>query len=170
MTKICEQCGKEFEAREHFHRKCQDCFRGGSQASRGRTAPAQRSVPAECTFTTFYGEDGYLKREIYLESAEKMTGILESNDMTMNQIRNLFHMLKSASNVLKADPNADFGEARQTFYEFVRQVDYQHKRKHIPDVFVKFVKDHVDVATKSAKEFDGFVQYLTSILARIKQK
>ena len=170
MTKICKQCEEEFKAREHFYKLCPSCHRSGTHAGRSKTAPAQRTVPAECTFTTFYGEDGYLKREIYLESAEKMTGILESNGMTMSQIRNLFHMLKSASNVLKADPNADFGEARQTFYEFVRQVDYQHKRKHIPDNFVKFVKDHVDVATKSAKEFDGFVQYLTSILARIKQK
>ena len=170
MIKICERCGKKFEAREDFHKVCQDCFRGGTYAGRAKTGPPMRTIPAGCTFTTFYGEDGYLKRAIFLESAEKMTEILESAKMTMSQIRSLFHMLKSASNALKADRKAKFGEARNTFYEFVRQVDYQRKRGHIPDVFVKFVRDHTDVATKDAREFEGFVQYLTSILARIKQK
>ena len=170
MIKTCEVCGEEFEARKASHRKCQICFRGGTQSERAKTGPPPQTVPTECTFTTFYNEDGNLKREIFLESAERMTEIVESSRMTVSQIRNLFHMLKSASNVLKADPKADFGATRQTFYEFVRQVEYQHNRGHIPEVFVKFVRDHVDVATKEPREFNGFVEYLTSILARIKQK
>ena len=89
MIKTCEGCGKKFEAREAFHKLCQDCFRSRTPPGRARTAPPPRTVPGECTFATFYGEDGYLKREVYLESAEKMTGILESAGMTMNQIRNL---------------------------------------------------------------------------------
>ncbi len=170
MSKTCEKCGKKFEAKQTFHKLCPNCYRGGTPQNKAGVGPAPKTVPAECTFATFYGENGNLKREIFIESAEKMTSILEDASMTMSQTRNLFHMLKSASIVLKADPKADFGATRQTFYEFVRQVDYQHKRGHIPDVFVEFVRDHVDVATKDAKEFEGFVEYLESILARFKQK
>ena len=170
MIKTCEQCGNKFEAKEAFHKLCPNCFRGGTSGGKGRRDPPPKEVPSECIFTTFYDGECFLKREIYIESAEKMTNILERNGMTMSQIRSLFHMLKSASNVLQADPEAKFGSARNTFHEFIRQVDYQHKRGHVPEVFVKFVRDHLEVATKNAKEFDGFVEYLTSILARIKQK
>lgn len=170
MIKTCEKCGEKFEARENFYKYCPSCFRAGPGSGKGKREPPPDTVPAECIFTTFYTEDGYPKRELYIDSAEKMTSILEKNGMTMSQLRSLFHMLKSASNLLKSSPEARFGDARKTFHEFVRQVDHQNKRGHVPAVFVKFVRDHLEVATKNAKEFDGFVEYLTSILARIKQK
>ena len=170
MIKICESCGKKFDASKDFYKLCPSCHRSGTHSGRGRAGPAQRTVPSECVFKTFFGEEGYPKREIYIESAVKMSEILEREDMKMSQIRNLFHMLKSASRILKADPHAEFGEARKTFCEFVRQVDYQYKRERIPPVFVEFVRQHVDIATKDPNEFFGFVEYFTSILARIKQR
>jgi CRISPR/Cas system CSM-associated protein Csm2 small subunit len=169
MIKICESCGKEFEAKEDFHKRCLDCHRSRPPSRKGRTPPPQ-AVPAECTFTTFYGEDGQPKREIFIESAEKMARILEAEGMKISQIRTLYNMLKTALSGLRTYPEASFGEARTTFYKFVRHVGYQHRRGLVPDVFLKFVKDHVDVATKDENEFAGFVEYLHSILAGINPK
>ena len=127
---------------------------------------------------SFYGVDGFPKREIYIEAAETAARTFERaptsdrKGMTNASIRRLFNMLKQTEQRIQGERDGQqaFGLARTAFYEFTRQVEYQVRRQVVPDVFQEFVKAHLNLSTSSTKEFRGFVEYLTSIMARMRQK
>ena len=54
--------------------------------------PPSADVPKECIFTTFYTSSGYLRREIFIEAAEKMSRLLTNERMTQSSFRSLFNM------------------------------------------------------------------------------
>ncbi len=175
MWQNCPECGKSFDPKGGRHKVCDNCYQkqknqggtGGRPSQSGKGHNAQ--LPSECVFDTFY-QDGELRREIFVEAAEKMAGILSRQRMTATSFRNLFKIVKPAANRLKAEPDFDFGSAKTKVYEFYRQVQYMRKRDVISsDVFVEFVQKHLDVMTANQDEFFGFVEYLTSIMAYMKQ-
>ena len=49
-------------------------------------------------------------------------------------------------------------------------IRYNVKRQVLHPVFQEFAERHLDVSTKNKKEFLGFIEYLTSIVARLKSK
>jgi len=193
MKKKCRECGKEFEAKQPRFETCYDCYQkkkrqggvgntmdfsgiGGAGQPNPRHRPSgvdQGGIPAECVFTTFLDEEGYYKRAIFLESAQKAASLFskppeKSSGMTQSSLRQLFNMLKDAERRLRI--GEDFGSARETFFRFARQVEYQTNREVTPRVFQDFVQKHIDTASKNPEEFKGFVEYLTSIMAQMKQK
>ena len=91
--------------------------------------------------------------------------------LTASQLRQLFHMLKSVEQRLKSEPDLDFGIVREAVWKFARHVTYQVKRGALESpTFSALVEKHIDLACKDAKEFVGFVEYLTSIVAYLKEK
>jgi len=121
-------------------------------------------------FASFY-ENGHLRRAIYLEAAQKMTDLCMGEGLTTSQLRQLFFMLKSVEQRLKGEPDLDFGIVQEAVWKFARQVEYQVKRGVMKSpTFAAFIAKHVDVACKDVKEFRGFVEYLTSIVAYLKEK
>ena len=79
-------------------------------------------------------------------------------------------MIKSIEMGLKADKRLPLGYVRENFLKFVTHTEYQIKRGVVPGIFGRFINAHREIAIKSKEEFMGFVQYLTSIVARMKQK
>jgi len=164
---VCPQCGGRKRPEFDLCYNCSQARRGGGR----KTQPsAGRALPQECVFNTFYGEDGKLRREIFLESAEKAARLFEEQKMSQASIRSLFQMLKSLEQRLKVDKDMSVGELNEVFFRFIRQVEYQAKREVIPEVFRQFVDQHKDVVIGDIREFKGFVEYLTSIVARMKTK
>lgn len=153
----CKPRTKNLDARRQYYRE---------EGTQGR-----HWIPNDCMFQdSFYDEDGYLKRSVFLESAEKMSYILQKQRMTQASIRSLFGYINSIKTKLKADRNIPLGYIRENFLKFVTHTEYQVNRGVIPEVFKEFVDRHKDLAIKSKKEFLGFADYLTSIVARMKQK
>lgn len=170
----CKNCGKETLGGYEYCLQCARASRKPRQSS-DRAHQTRRdygpSVPAECIFGGgFYGNDGYLRKEIFMDAAEKMARILQSKRMTQASIRHLFNMVKAVEIRLKADRNLPMGFVRENFFKFVRQTDYQVGRGIIPGIFRELVDAHKDIVVKDKEEFKGFVEYLTSIVARMKQK
>jgi CRISPR/Cas system CSM-associated protein Csm2 small subunit len=133
--------------------------------------PPSADVPKECIFTTFYTSSGYLRREIFIEAAEKMSRLLTNERMTQSSFRSLFNMLKTVEQRIKKErEEIHDDEVRQTYYKFVEQCDYQVNRRIITHLFAKFARYHLDTVTKNKREFSGFVEYLTAIMARMKTK
>ncbi|MCR4318153.1 MAG: type III-A CRISPR-associated protein Csm2 [Planctomycetes bacterium] len=128
-------------------------------------------MPEDFYVNDSFTEGEFLKREIFIEKAEKAAIHFENNNLTSNSLRTLFYMLKSADNKLK-QPGACFGEARETLYKFMRQVDYNVNRDVIKlnTGFRDFARAHVSIAEKNKEEFHGFVEFITSIVARLKTK
>jgi len=140
-------------------------FRGGGGRQR------QASLPDECIFTdSFYGEDGHLRREVLLESAEKAAAAFRSVRMTQTSLRNFFNALKSMQQRLKTDKSLGEGFLREQFLRFVSHTEYQAGRLEEIRLFRDFVTSHRELAIKSTKEFNGFLEYLTSIMCRIRPK
>jgi hypothetical protein len=128
------------------------------------------ALPVNCVFQSFYDDRGHLKREIFIEAARELSELFMKANISQTSIRNLFNLLKDMANRLQADRSLDFGAAQETYYRFVRQVEYNVKRQVLNPIFQEFAAGHLDVATKDRGEFLGFFEYLTSILARLKTK
>ncbi len=197
MKKKCIDCNKEFDAREDWHTRCSDCQRqtrsggppnraggsinrialppgvsGGGYAS---SSSAPRPAGTESSggglppnADTFLNKSGYPREEIYLDWAENRARAFEGEGLTQASLRRLFNMLKQAQMRLRVDKN--FEAAKITLFEFVRLVEYNNRRNVIPYAFKRFVDDHLEVIKKSPDEFSAFVEYLTSIMARMKMK
>lgn len=176
----CAQCGKQFNDKGRNFTTCFECSQSRQAGSSSHPTGSRRGGPREhnapvpllpdCIFTTFY-EDDHPKRAIFIEAAQKIADGLSRQNMTATSLRHLFNMLKSVANRLEAERDLDFGIARTAAFEFYRQVEYQRKRDVIKsDLFIEFVRKHLDVMTKNKQEFLGFVEYLTSVMAYMKQK
>ncbi|OGP89562.1 MAG: hypothetical protein A2157_16885 [Deltaproteobacteria bacterium RBG_16_47_11] len=167
----CQKCGKP--VKDPKYKLCFECSQKTKLESHEGTQ--EINLPRECVFETFYDDQNHLKREIFIEAAEKASGIFMGANISQTSIRNLFHLLKDMANRLQADRRLDFGIARETFYKFHRQVVYNANRKGdrgplLHPVFKEFVEKHLDTATTGREQYLGFVEYLTSIVARLKSK
>ena len=166
----CQSCGRPLK-----DPKFKFCYECDQKMKRGAGDIQTISLPKECIFETFYDSKNHLRREIFIESADKISEIFMNANISQTSLRNLFHLLKDMANRLQADKKLDIGVAGETFYKFHRQVVYNVNRKGdkgplLHPVFKEFVEGHMDVATKSREEYLGFVEYLTSIVARLKSK
>ena len=167
----CQSCGKP--VKDPKFKYCFDCDQ--RMKREGSVAPQTVSLPRECIFNTFYDDQNHLRQEIFIESAEKASETFMAANISQTSLRNLFHLLKDMANRLQGDRKLDFGIAKETFYKFHRQVVYNVNRKGdrgplLHPVFKEFVDGHLEAATKSKEEYMGFVEYLTSIVARLKSK
>jgi hypothetical protein len=162
----CQKCGKP--VRDPKYKLCYEC----SQKARSEQADVGKSLslPPSCVFQSFYDDYGHLRREIFIEAARDLSELFMRANISQTSIHNLFNLLKDMANRLQADRNLDFGTAQETFYRFVRQVEYNVKRQVLNPIFQEFAERHLDVSTRDRKEFLGFVEYLTSIVARLKSK
>ena len=165
----CKICGKNTLGNYEYCLNCKPS--SGRQRDYGPQSRERPGLPAHCIFNdSFYAADGYLKREVNIEAAEAMSEILQRERMTQASIRNLFNVISSMKMKLKADRDLPPGFIRENFLKFVTQVEYQTKRGVIPETFRKFIEVHTDLAIKDKKEFLGFADFLTAIVARMKQK
>ena len=168
----CPECGKW---KEPHHRLCNECFRK-QKVSRGKPQRSDELLP-ECIFhDSFLNEKGFPKKEIYQEASEVAAHAFENartkdrQGMSQKSIRSVFQMLKAMEIRLRTDKDIPEEEVFDVFYRMERQVAYQEKREIVPRLFLDFVDKHKDLATKSKEEFLGFVEYLTSVMARMKTK
>ncbi len=170
----CKNCGKNALPGYEYCMNCKppagprDSSHSG-QEQRGREQP-RRNPPRKTNFESFYDDDGYLRREVNIEGAEEASRAFK--EVTQSQIRQLFQMLKSAEARLKMKaPDERRGFIREEYGKFVTQVEYQVGRGVIKSSeFRDFARDYYDIAASSEKEFRGFVQYITAILARMRTK
>lgn len=168
----CKSCGKAALPNQDYCMMCSPKDRNPGRridprTGQGATRPGA-SVPPDCIFkNTFYSDDGYLKREVSIESAEKMAQILARERMTQTSFRQLFNQLKSIEQQLHFRPSLGSGFLREKFGEFMVLVEYQVGRGVVKEVFKDLLKSHSDMVMHDPKEFFGFLKYITAILARM---
>lgn len=170
---LCFNCGQANRG-NHPGRGGSGGYSGSSGGGGGGGYPPkpQATVPKDCIYDTFYQADGKnLKLALFFESAEQLAQIFGDERMSQSSIRSLFNMLKSVEQRIKVEQDKiSDAEVQVKFSEFARQCEYQNGRKVIPAVFLQFVRAHTDTALKNKQEFCGFVEYLTSIMARMKSR
>lgn len=132
-------------------------------------------LPEVCIIrSSFYvdKENKCLKEEIFLNAAEEAANTFAGGRraMTQSSLRAMFNMLKAMDNRLKVEKEIPICKIREEYLKFHRWCIYQERREVIPYTFLQFAKEHLEVATSDVDEFHGFVEYLTSIMARMKSK
>ena len=184
MRKICENCGKEFEAREAFHRLCFECHRG-SQGKKGRpqkgSPQKQKSQPqafkpdtqTDFKFTGdylnkgyFYTLDGksYLYDEVIDSLAMEVAKVLGNQEMKTHQLRRVFNKARGIQTKLERDKN--FEAVKTDILSLKRDTAYQVGRGVVPEEFQQFIDRNVELSVKKEKNFSkGFMQHFESVLA-----
>jgi len=153
---------------------------GGHQKQHRRDDPKtgstpQNVLPVECVIKeSFYKdkESKCLKEDIFLNAAKEASNTFAGGKkgMTQSSLRAMFNMLKALDNRIKVEKNFPVDKIREEYLKFHRWCIYQEKRDVIPSTFLDFAEEHLHVATRDKDEFHGFVEYLTSIMARMKTK
>ncbi len=166
---VCMNCTSSHSQRQHKPERGSGGYqRRGSGG--GGPKRSQPQLPSECKFTdSFYAEDGHIKREVLLESAEKAAYAFQDAQMTQTSLRQLFNALKSIQQRLRADKSLAEGFLRENFLKFVSHVEYQTRRRAVHLIFRDFVNSHRELVISNRREFHGFVDYLTSIMCRMKK-
>jgi len=163
----CPKCGGRKKPEFQI---CYNCSQSGGDRNFRGDFSSGSSLPDKCIFDTFLNDAGLPKKELYLDSAEEVSRILEGLGMSQGQIRQAFYMLKSMELRIRSERDLSLEVVNNAYYQFARQIEYQLKRGMIPSQFAEFVRRHLEVATKNKAEFKGFVEYLTSVMARMKTK
>lgn len=134
-----------------------------------------QELPPECIFRDTFYERKYdcLKKGVFIDAAETAAKVF-GREMSQSSIRSAFQTLKVTAKRIKTE-KLDDCQVNNDFYKFVTYCEYQNRRKAagkaiVPDSFLKFVKEHTKVVESNKNEFLGFLEYLTSILARMKTK
>jgi CRISPR type III-A-associated protein Csm2 len=162
VQKVCESCGRTFEAREDFHRYCPECFR------------ERRAGRPTFRFDTDYLKDGYfldterekLRPEILDTVAVDAAKALGSArpPMTSHQLRRFFNKMRAIED--KVDSGHDFGTVRADIYAFKRDVAYAVGRGVVSEQFKRFIDRNVELAVSDEGSFKkGFIQHFQSVLA-----
>src|SRR4030043_484634 len=117
----CQKCGKP--VKDPKYKVCYDCSLKQRESERG-DSKQEINLPQECIFSTFYDDKNFLRREIYIEGAEKASETFTKAGITTTSIRNLFYPLKDMANNLKTNKTLDFGFAKDGFLKVHRQIVY----------------------------------------------
>lgn len=154
MKKKCEKCGREFEVKEIQFKLCPSCFSSWK---------ANSSDISHYLIKNYYDSKGHPLKEIYIGIPKEIGNIFVKSKppLTIKQLRDVHRQ------ILKAKTKAmlkGIESARYILYECERDLEYQLKRKVIPDSFMEFMKHHLALAEKDEKSLEGFFQHLDSVV------
>lgn len=121
------------------------------------------SLPQECIFDTFYGEDGHLKPEIFFTAPRAAAEKFRGAGLKASQFRQLYQAFLGFAGPLR-DKRMDFGAAREKFgVMYVERVVRQRERGYIPREVVDLMVDHRELALSDRREMLALFRYLTNI-------
>ena len=143
----------------------------GRQNRAGGPQRQELAIPPECVFPTYYGEGGTLRREVFVEAAEKVARLFNNRDSNVRPfaLRLYLNRVKAIERDLR-NKACTFDQVRERLYAMKRDAAYQVGRRTLGPVFSDFLGKNLDLATKDEKEFRGFVEYLTSVVAYCRQR
>lgn len=165
MKKKCQECGKEFEPKEQYHKTCFQCnkkknessYVGGNQS---------HGLPDNYLKDGYFDEKGYLRAGIFKEEAKEVANILAALRMTSTSLRAFYNKLKEIESRYKTTNN--FDSIKSSLYAFERDVAYQVSRGVVQNEFRKFINFNATLASKGPKELNGFVKHFLSVLSYFK--
>lgn len=133
-------------------------------ASPPRSSPGTATVPKDCVFTSFYGENGFLRPDLYFGPPQVLAECFSKTGQTPTQLRKLYQSFLTVAGQLR-NPSVPFDAVCAQFGQFyTRGVVYQAKRGSVKPSVKALFDVHLHLVLKSRQEMVGFLEYLTSIL------
>ena len=176
----CDNCGREFEPREEWHRYCSSrCrqeaeARGGSQPTpAGGPRPTSRAVvETNFRFDENYLKSGYfrdpdrkqLQVEIVDTLARDVAWVLSKTDVAKpGQLRRFFNQLRAIERSINL--RRTFEEAQADIAALKPAVARQVSRKLVGENFKQFIDRNVDLAAQNKENFlRGFIPHFAAVL------
>jgi len=159
--KRCEECGNEFEPRQPHHRLCSDCVRRRLPERSSSDQRRETRHLRDFLLDSYYDEKGNPVKELFIDYAQELARLFDRDKLSRKQLRNFFGIVTRAKNIalLKG-----LGEARPVLYECQATVESQLNRDAIPRSFAEFMKHHLELASRSERDLEGFQKHLNCIL------
>ena len=128
------------------------------------TARGATGLPKEALFPdTFYGENGYLKQELFYAAAASVADCFKRSAVTPTQFRQVYQALLGIIGPLR-DKRLVFAAARERFGVFyVERIVRQVQRGVLRPVVQEFIDVHRDIALSEPKEMLALFRYLTNV-------
>jgi CRISPR/Cas system CSM-associated protein Csm2 small subunit len=158
MRKKCENCGKEFEARQEHFKLCPNCFSARQHSANSFHKP---SISSNELLPNYYDKDGVLLKEVFIDIPECLANAFFKDGLSVKQLRSFHTVILQARN--KSFLNG-IVSARPILYKLEPEIECQLKRKVIPQSFADFIKHHLKLAVKDIESLEGFFQHLDSIV------
>jgi len=150
MRKMCEKCGREFEAYQSHFTLCSSCF-----------SSQKREDITGLFLNDYYDNQNNLLKKVFIGVPEELANIFYKEGLKAKQLRD-FHqkILIARKKALLQGINL----VRPLLYQCSRDLMYQLSRGVIGESFLKFMKHHLEMAGKDEKSLEGFYQHLDSIV------
>ena len=116
-----------------------------------------------------FDEHGRPKREIYLDWAETISEDLEKEGMTKASLRRFYSQVK----VLQPLLQENFDDNKHKLYRVLTLATYGVNRDQdvkLPDMFLYFIRQNIELATKDLKHYLAFLDHFESVVAYFKGK
>lgn len=170
-------CGKEKE--DSSKRSCSDCFKkwknaqNVSSSTNNAAKTANHSSPPAGLPTGYLSggyfekknDKDYLREEVFIEWAKKVSQALQAQKMTSAATRRFFNKLRAVEYEYKNKQDKDFDRVREKLSAFPRDVAYTENRGVTPHLFTRFIELNIAQAKESPKHFDGFIEHFQSVIA-----
>jgi hypothetical protein len=127
--------------------------------------------PETVRFTSFFGESGTIKAEVFIDTAKHIAGKLRSHrPLSSGAFRSIVAQLKIAERSVLEGGRAGWAEAHPRALEQLRELRAhlerkKNKNKDVPayGVLTRLIDDHLPVIAREPREFLAFVKFVTSI-------
>ncbi|MDD5007503.1 MAG: type III-A CRISPR-associated protein Csm2 [Syntrophorhabdaceae bacterium] len=162
MKKKCERCGREFEARESFHRFCPGCFQPQGQSTGGPPRQAA-TVPQELLLASYYDGEANPLKQVYIGVPERLALLFakDSPPLGTKQLRDFLQVILKARNKMLL---SGIEAARPILYKCQADLEYQLKRGVIPSSFGQFMKHHLTMAERNGNALEGFYRHFDAVV------
>ena len=116
----------------------------------------------------YYDLEGYLRRELIVEEADKIGKRLVKDKLSRNQLRNFYNEVKALD--AKID-EVNFYENLPFILMLKAKASYAYKwgrtNSKIPESFYEFIETNIEIIEGKAepKTFKGFVKFFETVVA-----
>lgn len=152
MLKKCENCSKEFEPRQPHFRLCPDCFSSSKQKP--------GDLPKECLLKSYYDREGNLLKEIFIGIPKTIAEAFSNGNLANKQLYDFKKRVLKARTIARL---RGIEKARPILYKCIPEVEYQFKRKVVPQSFKDFIKHNIPIAIEDKKQLEGFYEFFENI-------
>lgn len=174
----CVICGKQtFEGYQHcfqckpkndYSKQDQKSVRQDRPGHYGGQVHRDQGLRPDYLKKGYFNERGSLRKEIIIDEAQYIAGILSERGMTSAAIRRFFARMRGVEVRYKAD----FEQLKVELYKFIPLAAYAVARKEsgVPEEFNQFININIDLAVTDEKHFKGFVNHFQSVVAYFKER
>jgi CRISPR type III-A-associated protein Csm2 len=194
--KVCDKCGKNFEAFKPEFTTCPKCknpkpqptggdrimrndYRGnqgrGGQSNRysnDRGGSGNESLKPEFKLQTFYTDTGHIVPMVFRETAQGIANQFNSAEIARSSLRSFYEMVRSINESYQnsEQDSAAKNLALQNINKLYPQAQYSQARKVTKQCFTDFMSHYIDMTARDIANLKGFKELFSSVICYLRKE